>query len=78
MMCNAKKLVTRPENGVCTLRSRESLRGRSLVRRARAVTTISSKVETGRALAGAGLDTGTCYFEWSAPEDADPADPARD
>jgi phage terminase large subunit-like protein len=33
-----------------------------------------SKVEAGRQLAGAGLDVGVAYFEWSAPEDADPAD----
>jgi phage terminase large subunit-like protein len=34
-----------------------------------------SKVETGRQMAGAGLDGGMGYFEWSAPEDADPGDP---
>ena len=33
-----------------------------------------SKVEAGRQLAGAGLDSGTAYFEWSAPEDADIGD----
>jgi hypothetical protein len=35
-----------------------------------------SKVQAGRELAGAGLDSGTCYFEWSADESADPGDPA--
>ena len=39
-------------------------------------TYLNDKVETGRALAEAGLDTGVCYIEWSAAEDADPADPA--
>ena len=34
------------------------------------------KVEAGRLAAEAGLTTGTAYFEWSAPTDADPADPA--
>jgi hypothetical protein len=34
------------------------------------------KVEAGRLAAEAGLTTGTAYFEWSAPNDADPADPA--
>ena len=34
------------------------------------------KVETGRQLVEAGVTTGSCYFEWSAQEDADPGDPA--
>jgi hypothetical protein len=34
------------------------------------------KVENGRQLAEAGLTEGVCYFEWSAHEDTDPADPA--
>jgi hypothetical protein len=33
------------------------------------------KVERGREIAGAGVTKGSCYFEWSAPDDADPADP---
>jgi hypothetical protein len=35
-----------------------------------------SKVEAGRLAAEAGLTSGVAYFEWSAPNDADPADPA--
>lgn len=34
------------------------------------------KVERGRAAVEAGLNEGLAYFEWSAPDDADPADPA--
>jgi hypothetical protein len=34
------------------------------------------KVEAGRLAAEAGLTSGVAYFEWSAPNDADPADPA--
>lgn len=34
------------------------------------------KVETGRQLVEAGVNDGVAYFEWSAPEDADPADEA--
>jgi phage terminase large subunit-like protein len=34
-----------------------------------------SKVETGRALVGLGIDVGTCYFEWRGDPNADPADP---
>jgi hypothetical protein len=34
------------------------------------------KVERGRALANAGVDTAACYFEWSAGEDSDPGDEA--
>ena len=37
---------------------------------------LHDKVDTGRQLAEAGVDTGVCYIEWSAAEDADPADPA--
>ncbi|MGD0312497.1 MAG: terminase large subunit [Acidimicrobiales bacterium] len=33
------------------------------------------KVENGRKLAEAGVNEGICYFEWSAEDDADPADP---
>lgn len=33
------------------------------------------KVETGRQLAEAGLTEGVAYFEWSADEESDPADP---
>lgn len=33
------------------------------------------KVETGRQLAGAGVTEGVAYFEWSADENSDPADP---
>lgn len=32
------------------------------------------KVETGRQLVEAGVTDGVAYFEWSAPDDADPAD----
>lgn len=34
------------------------------------------KVKAGRARVEAGTTTGPAYFEWSAPPDADPADPA--
>ena len=34
------------------------------------------KVEAGRQLAEAGVSSGVAFFEWSAPEDADAADPA--
>lgn len=34
-----------------------------------------AKVETGRELVQAGLNDSVAYFEWSADEDADPADP---
>lgn len=33
------------------------------------------KVESGRNAVDADLDSGVCYFEWSADEDADPGDP---
>lgn len=33
------------------------------------------KVETGRALVDADVDQDIAYFEWSAPDDADPGDP---
>jgi len=36
---------------------------------------LNEKIEDGRARAAAGLTTGVCYFEWSAPEDLDPLDP---
>jgi hypothetical protein len=35
-----------------------------------------SKVEAGRQTVEASLTSGTAYFEWSAPEDAPPGDPA--
>jgi len=34
------------------------------------------KVEAGRQLVDAGVNRSSCYFEWSAPDDADPGDPA--
>jgi hypothetical protein len=34
------------------------------------------KIETGRVAADAGVTSGVAFFEWSAPNDADPADPA--
>lgn len=34
-----------------------------------------AKLNGGRAAAEMGLDEGTCCFEWSAPDDANPADP---
>jgi hypothetical protein len=37
---------------------------------------LREKVEMGRALAEAGVTEGVCYVEYSALEDADPADPA--
>ena len=37
---------------------------------------LREKVDAGRAAAEAGQDHGVAYFEWSAPDDADPADPA--
>lgn len=35
-----------------------------------------SRVEAGRLAATSGLDSGSCYLEWSAPEGAEPGDPA--
>lgn len=37
---------------------------------------LKQKMTAGRAQAEADSDRGLAYFEWSAPEDADPADPA--
>ena len=37
---------------------------------------LKRKVETGRAIVEAGLNTGVAFFEWSASEDADIDDPA--
>lgn len=37
---------------------------------------LSDKVELGRLVVGEGRRRGIAYFEWSAPADADPADPA--
>lgn len=37
---------------------------------------LNRKVQTGRAVAEAGITSGIAYFEWSAPDDADPDDPA--
>jgi hypothetical protein len=34
------------------------------------------KIEQGRAAVEAGIQTGTAYFEWSAPPEADPGNPA--
>jgi phage terminase large subunit-like protein len=34
------------------------------------------RVEAGRARVGSGQTDGAAYFEWSAPQDADPGDPA--
>jgi phage terminase large subunit-like protein len=34
-----------------------------------------SKVDAGREMAAAGEPSASCYFEWGAPLDADPADP---
>lgn len=34
------------------------------------------KILAGRKLIEEGADSGTCYFEWSADDDADPSDPA--
>lgn len=34
------------------------------------------KVQRGREIASAGINTGVCYFEWGAEDGADPADPA--
>lgn len=39
-------------------------------------TYLRSKVDAGRVQVREGLDTGVCYFEWSAPPEADPGDPA--
>lgn len=39
-------------------------------------TLLNRKVDAGRALAEAGVTAGIAYFEWSAPDDADPDDPA--
>ncbi|WP_204044268.1 terminase large subunit domain-containing protein [Acrocarpospora phusangensis] len=39
-------------------------------------TYLRGKVDTGRLQVSEGLDEGVCYFEWSAPPDADPGDPA--
>jgi hypothetical protein len=37
---------------------------------------LREKVESGRLAASAGINSGVAYFEWSAPPEADPADPA--
>ena len=37
---------------------------------------LRGKVDNGRARSGLGLTNSVAYFEWSAPEDSDPADPA--
>jgi len=37
---------------------------------------LRSKVDAGRTVAQAGLTDGFAYFEWSAPDEADPGDPA--
>jgi hypothetical protein len=37
---------------------------------------LRGKVTSGRAKAAAGVRTDSAFFEWSAPDDADPADPA--
>jgi hypothetical protein len=37
---------------------------------------LREKVEAGRLAAEAGITSGIAYFEWSAPPDADPGDPA--
>lgn len=39
-------------------------------------TFLNRKVQTGRAIVEAGITQGIAYFEWSAPDDADPSDPA--
>lgn len=39
-------------------------------------TYLRKKVDLGRAIVESGLDSRTCYIEYSAPEDADPNDPA--
>ncbi|MBV9805194.1 MAG: hypothetical protein JO130_18495 [Solirubrobacterales bacterium] len=39
-------------------------------------TYLLAKTERGRAAVDEGLTEGTCYFEYSAPQDADPGDPA--
>lgn len=39
-------------------------------------TFFNRKVATGRAVAEAGITEGIAYFEWSAADDADPADPS--
>lgn len=36
---------------------------------------LRSRIAAGRARVEAGIDRGTCYFEWSAPLDLDPQDP---
>lgn len=41
-----------------------------------ASTYLRAKVDAGRARAQAGVTKGAAYFEWSAPDDADPEDPA--
>jgi len=42
----------------------------------RTSTYLRKKVDDGRSRCELGLTSGTAYFEWSAPGDADPADPA--
>lgn len=37
---------------------------------------LKGKIKAGRERCDAGLTDSACYFEWSAPDDADPADPA--
>jgi len=58
-------MITRkqPQLGICSTAGTE----RS--------TYLRSKVDAGRKLVEAGLTEGVAYFEWSAPDDADPANP---
>jgi hypothetical protein len=61
-------MITRPEPQLCVV----STAGKSRL----TSPYLWGKVEQGRAAVEAGLQTGTAYFEWSAPPEADPGDPA--
>jgi hypothetical protein len=61
-------MITRPEPQLCVVSTAGKSRAKSPY--------LWGKVEQGRAAIEAGLSTGTAYFEWSAPPEADPGDPA--
>lgn len=56
-------MITRPEPQLYIISTAGTARS----------TYLREKVDRGRALVESGLDTSLAYFEWSAPDDADPA-----
>ena len=59
-------MVTRPQPQLWVVSTAGTLKS----------TYLREKVEVGRVQVEAGLNSGVAYFEWSAPPEADPADPA--